>query len=180
MLEIHVPEREFYDERNEVFIKTRPVILQLEHSLMSVSRWESKWRKPFLTDEDKTRAETMDYIRCMTINRDVDPNVYAALTSDDIQKIMDYVGAELTATKVYRVKSTNAPKKTITSEVIYSWMVMYNVPFECQKWHISRLLKLLDVLEIANNPKNKMSKGETARSNAALNKARRAKLHSKG
>ena len=180
MLEIHVPEREFYDERNEVFIKTRPVTLQLEHSLMSVSRWESKWRKPFLTDEDKTRAETMDYIRCMTINRDVDPNVYAALTPNDIQKIMDYVGAELTATKVYRLKSTNAPKKTITSEVIYSWMVMYNVPFECQKWHISRLLKLLDVLEIANNPTNKMSKGETARSNAALNKARRAKLHSKG
>lgn len=179
MLEISVPAKEFYDETNQVFVYTRPTVLQLEHSLISVSRWESKWKKPFLSDKDKTVAETLDYIRCMTINGHVDPNVYMALSAEDQKKISEYISDEQTATKIYRMKEAPAPKRTITSELVYSWMVMYNIPFECQKWHFSRLLKLIEVLEV-NTSNQKMSRGETMRSNAALNRARRAKLHSKG
>lgn len=180
MLEVHVPEREWWDEGHERFLKTKPAILQLEHSLLSVSKWESKWKKPFLSDNEKTYGETIDYIRCMTINRNVDPYVYNALTPENLKEITDYIGETRSATTINK-RGNRAPKKTIiTSEVIYSWMVTYGVPFECQKWHLSRLMMLIEVLQIENSPQKKMGRNEILRSNAELNRARRAKLHTKG
>ena len=180
MIEIYVPERELYDEVNEVFITTKPCILQLEHSLLSVSRWESKWRKSFFANEEKTRAESLDYIRCMTINRNVDSYVYQLLSNKDLDRISEYIDASLTATTFHRYKKAPPNRQIITSELIYSWMVTYNIPFECQKWHLSRLMTLIEILNIQNSPQKKMGKNEILRSNAELNRARRAKLHSKG
>lgn len=180
MLTITVPAKEWWDEEHETFMTSRSATLQLEHSLVSLSKWESKWKKPFLSKGDKTYEELIDYFRCMTINRNVDSYVYGALTPENIEEISNYINDTKSATTIrYLNRNTGAPT-IITSEVIYSWMVMWNIPFECQKWHLSRLLMLIEVIEIQNSPKKKMGRNEIMRSNAELNRARRTKLHSKG
>ena len=180
MLTVHVPAREWWDEEHEMFVNSKPATLQLEHSLLSVSKWESKWKKPFLSNEDKSYEETIDYIRCMTINRNVDPYVYAALTPENVKDITEYIGETRSATTINRHGRKQPSRQIITSELIYSWMVTYGIPFECQKWHLSRLMMLIEVVQIENSPRQKMGRNEILRSNAELNRARRAKLHTKG
>lgn len=180
MLSINVPAREWWDEKQEMFLESKPATLQLEHSLVSISKWEAKWKKPFLSSLDKTYEETIDYIRCMTINRNVDPFVYGALTSENLKDIADYIEEQRTATTINRRGRQKKSRDIITSEVIYSWMVMWGIPFECQKWHISRLMMLIEIVQIQNSPKQKMGRNEILRSNAELNRARRAKLHTTG
>ena len=180
MLEIHVPEKEWWDETQEVFMKTPAATLQLEHSLVSLSKWEAKWQKPFLSNDDKTSEETLDYIRCMTINRNVKPYVYKALGSDNLKLITDYIASPQTATTItHRGNPPKGQKEIYTSEVIYYWMIMYGIPFECQKWHLNRLLTLIEVCNAKQNPQ-KMSRSAIYEQNKALNAARRAKMHSKG
>lgn len=180
MLEIHVSEKEWWDETQEVFMKTPAATLQLEHSLVSLSKWEAKWQKPFLSNDDKTSEETLDYIRCMTINRNVKPYVYKALGSDNLKLITDYIASPQTATTItHRGNSPKGQKEIYTSEVIYYWMIMYGIPFECQKWHLNRLLTLIEVCNAKQNPQ-KMSRSAIYEQNKALNAARRAKMHSKG
>ena len=180
MLEIHVPEKEWWDETQEVFMKTPAATLQLEHSLVSLSKWEAKWQKPFLSNDDKTSEETLDYIRCMTINRNVKPYVYKVLGSDNLKLITDYIASPQTATTItHRGNSPKGQKEIYTSEVIYYWMIMYGIPFECQKWHLNRLLTLIEVCNAKQNPQ-KMSRSAIYEQNKALNAARRAKMHSKG
>lgn len=180
MLCIEVPSTEMWDERTEQFIYGEATTLQLEHSLISLSKWESRWNKPFLTKEDKTPEELLDYIRCMTINR-VDPEVYLRLTPENISTIDKYIGAPMTATTI----NDHGPKSSsrgeiVTSELIYYWMVTFNIPFECQKWHLNRLMTLIRVCEIKNRPPKKMNKRDIMTRNAALNAARRKKMNSKG
>lgn len=184
MLQITIPasESEDWDEVNEEFVYRiigKPYVLQLEHSLVSISKWESKWCKPFLSSE-KTDEEFMDYIRCMTLTSNVPDDVYNRLTQDNIKAISDYVNAPMTATTF----SDHGPKKPnreiVTSELIYYWMVSLNIPFECQKWHIKRLITLIRVCEIKNTPPKKHSKREIMSRNAALNAARRKQFNSKG
>lgn len=172
--------KEWWDESKEIFVETPPATLQLEHSLLSVSKWESKWKIPFLSNSEKTTEQTLDYIRCMTINRNVKPYVYSALSSADIGKILDYIADSHTATTIKRMGGKKGGgREIVTSELIYYWMILYGIPFECQKWNISRLLTLIEVCEAKQNPK-KMGRNEILRSNAQLNAARRAKLHTKG
>lgn len=186
MLQITVPavnEREFFDEETQTFFYSKPIKEQtivLEHSLVSISKWEAKWHKPFLTKEQKTNEEMIDYIRFMTLTQNVPADTYNNLSADNIKQINEYIDNPMTATKVFSNKKTEKGKqKTITSELIYSWMVGLQIPFECQKWHINRLLTLIQVCD-ANNDTSKMSKKETMAQNRALNAARRAKMHSKG
>ena len=180
MLEIHVSEKEWWDETQEVFMKTPAATLQLEHSLVSLSKWEAKWQKPFLSNDDKTSEETLDYIRCMTINRNVKPYVYKALGSDNLKLITNYIASPQTATTItHRGNPPKGQKEIYTSEVIYYWMIMYGIPFECQKWHLNRLLTLIEVCNAKQNPQ-KMSRSAIYEQNKALNAARRAKMHSKG
>lgn len=180
MLEITIPEKEFWDESREMFLKTKPVKLVLEHSLISLSKWESKWKKPFLGKEDKTSAEVLDYVRCMTINKNVPPYTYRALTNEDINKITDYLDDKMTATTINRNNRSNTRPEVVTSEVIYYWMILNGIPFECEKWNLNRLLTLIEVCEIKSGGTKKMSRGDIIRQNAALNAARRAKLNSRG
>lgn len=180
MLRITVPEVEYWDEKNEEFISTKEVTLSLEHSLVSLSKWESKWHKAFLGKEEKTTEELIDYIKCMTLTQNVSDEVYNRLNSDNVQKIKEYIEDSHTATIIY--DDPNAPKsrETVTSELIYYWMIALNIPFECQKWHLNRLLTLIRVCNIKNKPPKKMSQRQIMSRNAALNAARRQKLHTTG
>lgn len=181
MLQIVVPAREYWDEENETFVNTKAQVLQLEHSLISVSKWESKWNKAFLSGKDKTVEEWVDYVRCMTINKNVDPSVYQRLTEDNFDEIRKYVSAKMTATYIHHPKSSKQQGgDTVTSELIYYWMIVFGIPFECEKWHLNRLMALIDVCRVKSGYGNKMTKAELASRNRALNEARKAKLHTHG
>jgi hypothetical protein len=177
MLTLVVPETELFDEVRNEFIFVKEQKLTLEHSLLSLSKWESKWHKPFLSKKEKTREETLDYLRCMTINS-VDEEVYACLTPKMIERVDAYIRDSMTATTFSDKKRPS--HETITAELIYYWMVALNIPFECQKWHLNRLLTLVEVCSIKNQPPKKMSPRAIMQRNAALNASRRKALHSKG
>lgn len=180
MLQIVVPAIEYYDERNNKFVEMKEQTLHLEHSLISLSKWESKWNKPFLSRRDKTQEETLDYIRCMTLTQNVDPSVYSRLSSENISQISDYINAPMTATTFSDRRTGKASREIITAELVYYWMVNYNIPFECQKWHLNRLLTLIRVCTIKNSPPKKMSEAEVMRQQAELNEIRKAQLNTKG
>lgn len=180
MLEIVIPGAEQWDEVKQEFISTKEQTLKLEHSLVSLSKWESKWCQPFLSKKDKTVEQTIDYIKCMTLTQNVDPNVYNLLTKDNILKINEYISAPMTATTFHQENRSGGNGEIITSELIYYWMVSLNIPFECQKWHLNRLFTLIKVCSIKNQPPKKMSKKDILSRNASLNAARRKQLNSKG
>ena len=181
MLHIKVPiTAEKWDEENREFIEPEYKTLQLEHSLVSLSKWESKWNKAFLSKTDKTLEETLDYIKCMTLTQNVSPDIYDKLTNENVDQIQKYINAPMTATTFYEQKTNGSKKETITSEVIYYWMIALNIPFECQKWHLNRLLTLIRVCEIKNTPPKKMNKRDIMSRNAALNAARRKQFNTRG
>ncbi len=180
MIQIFVPAKELWDEVKEEYITTKDQTLVMEHSLISLSKWESRWCKPFLSKEEKTYEETIDYIKCMTLTQNVDPNVYRALTPENISIINQYIEAPMTATTFSEDRSGKTNRKVITAELIYYWMIALNIPFECQKWHLNKLLTLIKVCNIKNAPPKKMSKRDIMSRNSALNAARRNQLHSKG
>lgn len=179
---IPAPVTEDWDEFNEEFIY-RPAgkeqTLCLEHSLVSLSKWESKWCKPFLSSE-KTDEEFLDYIKCMTISSNVPNDAYGRLTLENLRAISDYINAPMTAITFSDDKTKKPNREIVTSELIYYWMVTLNIPFECEKWHIKRLLTLIRVCEIKNNPPKKRSRREIMSRNAALNAARKQQLNTKG
>lgn len=173
-----VPEQ--YDEAKEEFIPAKEQTLRLEHSLVSISKWESKWCKAFFSKTDMTDEETVDYVKCMTLTQNVSPEVYECLSPSNIEEIHRYITAPMTATHFTRLEKNKPSRETITSELIYYWMIALNIPVEFEKWHISRLLTLIEVCNIKNQPPKKMSKRELASRNRALNAARRKQLNSKG
>lgn len=180
MLRITIPAGELWDEANDEFIVIdKDTTIQLEHSLVSLSKWESKWCKPFYSDKEKTNEEVIDYIKCMTITQNVNPNVYMLLSEENILAINNYIEAPMTAT-TFSNKNGGGGREIITSELIYYWMIALNIPFECQKWHLARLLTLIRVCEIKNQPPKKMSTRDTLSRNAALNAARRKQYRTKG
>lgn len=180
MLELKIETTECFDESSGEFVNIKGETLSLEHSLISLSKWESKWEKPFLVDDPpKTEEELLDYIRCMTLNKNVDPNVYLGLSNKNMEDINHYIEAPMTATW-FNNTGSSISREIITSEIIYYWMITLNIPFECQKWHLNRLLTLIRVCSIKNSPKKKMSKREISSRNRALNQARRSKYNSKG
>lgn len=185
MLQITIPEKEVYDTEKNLFYIVGPTKLQLEHSLLSISKWEAKWKKPFLTKNEKTNTELIDYVKCMTINPNVPDICYYGLTSELINEIADYIYENRSATTFSDARKDGAPRgreHVYTSEELYYYMAALQIPFEAQKWHLSRLLTLLKIASIKNQDPNKkkMSKNEILTNNAALNKARRESLKSKG
>lgn len=179
MLKITISNIEQYDEVSETFISPKEQVLLLEHSLVSISKWESKWKKPFLSKEEKTFEESIDYIRCMTITQNVDYDSYLGITSEHIKEVGKYIEAPMTAT-TFRNEKKTVNREIITAELIYYWMVAMNIPFECQKWHLNRLLTLINVCNIKNTPPKKMNRRELMGRNAALNAARRQTFNTKG
>ena len=180
MLQITVPAVELYDEEKQEFINLKEETLQLEHSLISLSKWESKWCKVFLSKEKKSQEETLDYIKCMTLTQNVKPEVYNRLSNSNIAEIEAYISAPMTATYFSKEQSGKTSREQVTSELIYYWMIALNIPFECQKWHLNRLLTLIKVCSIKNKAPKKMNKRDIMSRNAALNAARRKQMNSSG
>lgn len=181
MLTIKVPAKEMFDERTQTFFTFKEQVLQLEHSLVSISKWESKWCKPFLSKTtNMSTEEALDYIRCMTITQNVDPSVYRRLSVDNMDKINEYIDAPMTATTFGEDKQKGQSKEVPTSELIYYWMISQNVPMECQRWHLNRLLTLLRIFNVKNQSPKKMSKRDVMNRYAALNAARRKQFNTKG
>lgn len=180
MLELFIEDNTLWDEKNEIFIDIKSDTLLLEHSLISISKWESKWEKSFFKTKEKTLEEQIDYIKCMTINKKIDPYIYNALRSSDFKKIDAYINAPMTATIIKDEHNKSNNGTFITSELIYYWMIALNIPFECEKWHINRLLTLISVCNIKNKPPKKMSRNEAIRKQAEINAARRKRLNTRG
>lgn len=178
MLHITVPARELFDESTQEFITTKEHKLTLEHSLVSLSKWEAMYGKPFLSKDEKTFEESIDYIKCMCTTQNIDDSIFKLLTTDNISEINAYIEAPMTATW-YKCESSSQGR-VVTSELIYYWMITLNIPFECQKWHLNRLLTLINVCNLENQPKKKMNKKELYSRNAEINAARKAKMNSKG
>jgi len=179
MLKITILSAEQYDEIKNEFINSKAQTLQLEHSLVALSKWESIWCKPFLSKEPKTFEESVDYIRCMTVTQNIDPNIYNLISQSDILKVSNYIEAPMTAT-TFSKSENSRNREVITAEVIYYWMIALNIPFDCQKWHLNRLLTLINVCNLKNKPPKKMSKKALMSHNSALNEARRQALNTKG
>lgn len=180
MLRITIPAVEQWDEIKQEFVSTKEQTLSLEHSLVSLSKWESKWCKAFLTKQEKTLEETLDYIKFMTITKNIDPEVYNYLTNRNIIEINEYIEAPMTATYFSDEKISKTNRELITAEIIYYRMIALNIPFECQKWHLNRLLTLIKVCNIKNQPPKKRGKKEIMSRNNALNAARRKQLNTRG
>lgn len=179
MLEITIPETELFDGVSG-FIYTKEQTLKLEHSLVSLSKWESKWHKAYLTKKKKTLAESRDYVRCMTLTQNVDPNVYLAITPDILRQVDAYINESMTATTFHNRKKPSGQHETITAEIIYYWMICHNIPFECQKWHLNRLLTLINVCTVKGQKPEKLSASELRAQHRAINAANRKKFNTRG
>ena len=183
MLQITIPEtKELWDEKRQEFVSEPAITLQLEHSLISLSKWESKWHKSFFTKEDMTNEQTLDYIRCMTLSpKNLPIDVYYRLSQKNVDAILAYINDPMTATTFNEKDDIKGfGKERITSELIYYWMIALQIPVEFEKWHLNRLITLIRVCEIKDTPPKKMSKRDIMSRNAALNAARRKQLGSKG
>ena len=182
MIRILLPEKELYDEVNNKFVYLPSRDLILEHSLVSISKWESKWHKSFLNTDDKSFDEVMDYIKCMCVEELEDENDLYRLSEENVSDINAYIQDSMTATTFsdFSDNKNTKSREIITSEIIYYWMIANNIPFECQYWHLNKLLTLIKVCSIKNSPEKKMSTSEILSRNKALNAARRKKMNSKG
>lgn len=181
MLEITIDEKEYFNELTDEFIYSPSCTLQLEHSLYSMYEWESKYKKPFMSKEPRTYEETVDYIRMMTLNKPIDDLVYRSISQQDISKIVTYMEDPMTATTF---KDNNRPKGNngsyLSAEVIYYYMTALNIPFECQYWHLNKLMTLIRVCNEKQQPPKKMGKRALMERNTKLNAQRRAALKSRG
>ena len=180
MLKIYIPPSEWFNQQTSEFVTIKGGLLKLEHSLLSISEWESKWKKPFLTEDKKTNEEMYDYVRCMTLNKDIDESIYQCLSQSVVNQIEAYINDSHTATTFSKKNTPDNNTEFITSELIYYWMVEMGIPFECQKWHLNRLLTLIKIVSIKRDSKNnKMSQADILRKNAATNARRRAAAKAK-
>ena len=183
MLRIVIPASEDYDSEREEFIRRKEQTIVLEHSLVSLSKWESQFKKPFLNQSSPmTEEEFLAYVKCMTMTQNVEESVYQHLTPKNVQDILAYIDDTMTATTITSADQVKKPNREIlTAEVLYYYMIALNIPMECQKWHLNRLIMLIQVCAIRNDPNpKKMGKDTVLRSNAALNAKRKARLKTRG
>lgn len=180
MLQITIPGAELFDERTGKRTVIKDTTLCLEHSLVSLSKWESKWKKPYLNNTNITEEMTIDYVRCMTLTQNVDPNVYQFLTQQNIEDIRVYIDDPMTAT-TFKQPNKSGRSQMITAEIIYYWMVTLGIPWDpCQKWHLNRLMTLIRVCDEKSRPNRRMNRRENMARHRSINQARRARYHTNG
>lgn len=180
MLKLTLTGTEYWDEKLEIFESVDEFVLELEHSLLSLSKWESKYKKPFLSSEKKTTEETLYYIEAMIVTPDYPNDILQRLSQTDIGQINEYIESSESATTFGVMPERQGRGEVITAELIYYWMVAFTIPFECERWHLNRLFALIRICNIKNSPQKKMSRSELAMRNRDLNAARRAKYGTKG
>lgn len=179
MLKIRLVD-EYWDSDTNLFSYENEYVLRLEHSLISLWKWEARWRKPYFSTKEMTNEETLDYFRCMTLNPDPPDNVYKRLSPEDRSKIIDYIDDPMTASYFPTRSSSGGKSEIITADLIYYWMVEYRIPFECEKWHLSRLLNLIRTCTIKRSAPEKQNTKEAMKQRRALNEARKKKYHTRG
>jgi len=176
MLEIAIPIDEGFDEETSRFIAYSSVKVKLEHSLVSASKWESIWKKPFLGEKDKTVEETISYVKCMILNDELSPDILTKIITHHLDKIKDYISDEMTATKLHSDPNAPASRETITTELIYYWMISLGIPVEFQHWHLNRLITLIRTVNFKNTPPKNMTPQERGK----LNRERLAQYKTSG
>jgi hypothetical protein len=181
MLKLIIPGEEFFNEETEEFILAQDdVEIELEHSLLSLSKWESKYQKPFLSGEQKTPEETLYYVEAMILTPNLPKEAIFRLTNEHLEAVNAYIDSPESATTFGQMPEVKSKGEKITSELIYYWMVAFTIPFECERWHLNRLFSLIRICNIKNSKPKKIPRGELARRNAELNAQRRAMLNSTG
>lgn len=181
MLKITIPSRELFDNDTQMFVYSKEQTILLEHSLVSISKWEAITEKAFIGNSEKSIDDTMLYIQCMTVSKNIDEKVYAALSDENINAVKNYIDKKNTATTINKFYNGGGSSgDVVTSELIYYWMLCHKIPFECQRWHLNRLLTLIDICNVKNAPPQKMSRSALAQRNKSLNAQRRAQMNSRG
>lgn len=180
MLTIVVPGTEMFDEKLQEFVTVDDVTLELEHSLISLSKWESMYEKPFLGQAEKTTEEVLGYIKFMTLTPNVPEVVFSKISEENIMKINEYIDAKMSATWFSEAPGAPKSRDVITAELIYYWMITFQIPFECEMWHLNRLFTLIRVCNIKQAKPQKMSRSEIAARNRELNTQRKAQLGTTG
>lgn len=181
MLRLTIKDTTLFNERTNEFIEVPEQIIEMEHSLISISKWESKWKKAYLSSRKKTYEELIDYMKCMTITKNVREEVYKCLTNSQIEEINNYISDPMTASCfMMDGDSSTISKDVVTSELIYYWMISFNIPFECQKWHLNKLLALIKMCEVKSPYRKKRTNKEIMKRNADLNEKRRKLLETRG
>ena|SRR6187402_411962 len=180
-IQVTIASEEGFDPKTKKFVDSAEYFeLQLEHSLVSLSKWESHFEKAFLSQNDKSYEETLWYIQAMTQTPNVPAEVWDKLSEKNLEAINEYIMAKQTATTFSEPPGRGGSGEYITAELIYYWMVALQIPFECQYWHLNRLLTLVKVCNLKNQPQKKMSPREAARKARELNETRRRELGTTG
>ena len=177
VLKILIPGKEDWDEANQCFIYSKDTVLNLKHSLVSIAKWETNWNISFLDKfgkKETTVEQVLDYIRCMTINQNIDPNVYKCLTNKNVEDVFTYIGSSMTAT-TFSDHLKPGRKRIVTSELVYSWMIDFGVPFQCEKWPFDRLITLLRVCEAEHREHKKGSTSSAMKRNRDIKQRNRAR-----
>lgn len=182
MITIQINDDEFFNDKTNEFYQVKGRCLKLEHSLISLRKWESKWHKPFLSTKDLTNEESLDYVRCMTLTPDVNPLLYTIIPIEEMERISQYIKDPMTATWFSEPEGKKTPpsRKIITAEVIYYWMIELGIPVEFEKWHLNQLLTLIRVINAERTPPKKMSQKDILKKYSKLNAQRKAALRTRG
>lgn len=179
MLKITVGDKEVYDESIQEFKAQGGVVLELEHSLVSLSKWESEFEKPFLTNDPKSGLEIIGYVRAMCLRPDIQETVFQKLSGENFQEINSYIDSKMSATW-FNEKQSERSREVVTSELIYYWMTVYRIPFTCETWHLNRLFTLIRICNVKQDKPKPMTRAEQASEQRRINAERRARFNSTG
>lgn len=180
MLKIIVPSMDLFNEEDNTFTTVPETIIELEHSLLAMSKWESKFQVPFLGSSPKTNQEMLEYVRLMIVTPNYPENILSRLTSENYDSIKEYIESSQSATTFSNRSKAKGKPEIITSELIYYWMVAFTIPFECESWNLNRLFALIRICDIKNSKPKPMTQRELAERNRSINEQRKAKLGTRG